>query len=109
MPGNAPSLAARWAVQATAKAGSVGVVGVYPPGFSSFPIGEAMNKNLTIKMGNCPHRRYLPRLLTMVATGSVDPTRFITRHEPPAAAVEAYRSFDRREEGWLKIVLDVAS
>lgn len=109
VPGNAPSLTAQWAVRAAAKAGSIGVVGVYPPGFSSFPIGEAMNKNLTVKMGNCPHRRYVPRLLTMVASGSVEPTRFITQHEAPTAAVDAYQSFDRRAEGWLKVVLDVAS
>jgi threonine dehydrogenase-like Zn-dependent dehydrogenase len=107
VPGDAPSLTARWAVQIVAKAGTIGVIGVYPPGFSSFPIGEAMNKNLTVKLGNCPHRRYLPRLLSMVATGGIEPTRFITRHEPPTAAVDAYRSFDRREQGWLKTVLDV--
>src|SRR4051794_35833842 len=109
VPGNAPSLAARWAVQAAAKAGSIGVIGVYPPGFSSFPLGEAMNKNLTVKMGNCNHRRYLPRLLSMVASGGFEPTAFITQHERPADAVEAYETFDRREEGWLKTVLDVAS
>jgi len=107
VPGNAPSLAARWAVQAVAKAGTVGVIGVYPPGFSSFPFGEAMNKNLTVKMGNCNHRRYLPKLMGMVATGGFEPTEFITQHEQVASAVEAYETFDRREEGWIKTVLDV--
>ncbi|WP_035279883.1 zinc-dependent alcohol dehydrogenase [Actinokineospora spheciospongiae] len=108
VPGDAPSQALRWAVQAVAKAGSIGIIGVYPPGFDSFPIGEAMNKNLTIRMGNCNHRRYLPELLDLVVSGVVDPTAFITRHEQPVDAVEAYRTFDRREEGWLKTVLDVA-
>ncbi|MET8764847.1 zinc-dependent alcohol dehydrogenase [Lentzea sp. NPDC004782] len=108
VPGDAPSLALRWAVQASAKAGTIGVIGVYPPGFSSFPIGEAMNKNLTVNMGNCNHRRYLPKLLDLVVSGTVDPTAFITRHEDPVNAVEAYETFDRREDGWLKTVLDVA-
>ena len=108
VPGDAPSLALRWAVQAVAKAGTIGVIGVYPPGFDRFPIGEAMNKNVTMKMGNCNHRRYLPKLLDLVVSGTVDPTAFITRHEQPVDAVEAYESFDRREEGWLKTVLDVA-
>ncbi|MFD2416058.1 alcohol dehydrogenase catalytic domain-containing protein [Amycolatopsis pigmentata] len=107
VPGDAPSQAAQWAVQAVAKAGSIGVIGVYPPGFSSYPIGEAMNKNLTVKMGNCNHRRYLPRLLDLVVSGVVDPTAFITRHEEPTAAIEAYETFDRREDGWLKTVLDL--
>ncbi|WNV86989.1 hypothetical protein [Umezawaea sp. Da 62-37] len=65
-------------------------------------------KNLTIKAGNCNHRRYLPRLLDLVVTGVVDPTAFIIQHEKPTAAIEAYETFDRREEGWLKTVLDLA-
>jgi threonine dehydrogenase-like Zn-dependent dehydrogenase len=108
VPGDAPSLALQWAVEAVAKAGSIGVIGVYPAGFGSFPIGDAMNKNLTVKMGNCNHRRYLPDLLDQVLTGTVDPTAFITRHEPPTDAIAAYEAFDRREDGWLKTVLDVA-
>ncbi len=106
-PGDAPSMAARWATQAVAKAGTIGVIGVYPPNFTTFPFGEAMNKNLTVNAGNCNHRRYVPRLLDLVRTGVVDPTTFITQHEPPRAAIEAYETFDRREDGWLKTVLDV--
>lgn len=108
VPGDAPSQAARWAVDAVAKAGSIGVVGVYPPGFEGFPFGTAMNKNLTIHLGNCNHRRYLPELLDLVRTDVVDPTAFITRREEPTAAIEAYESFDRREDGWLKTVLEAA-
>ncbi|WP_100447907.1 zinc-dependent alcohol dehydrogenase [Glycomyces xiaoerkulensis] len=108
VPGDAPSLSVEWAVEAVAKAGSIGIVGVFPPGFKSFPIGAAMNKNLTVKMGNCNHRRYLPGLLDLVLTGTVDPTAFITQHERPTDAIEAYETFDRRQDGWLKTVLDVA-
>jgi len=109
VPGDAPSLAARWAVDSVAKAGTIGVIGVYPPGFAGFPFGQAMNKNLTVHMGNCNHRRYLPKLLKMVAGGGFDPTAFITQHQEPTAAVEAYETFDRRDEGWVKTVLDVAA
>jgi threonine dehydrogenase-like Zn-dependent dehydrogenase len=60
VPGDAPSLAARWAVETVAKAGTIGVIGVYPPGFTGFPFGTAMNKNLTVHMGNCNHRATCP-------------------------------------------------
>ncbi len=40
-----------------AKAGSIGIIGVYPPTVQTWPIGAAMNKNLTVKMGNCPFDR----------------------------------------------------
>jgi threonine dehydrogenase-like Zn-dependent dehydrogenase len=108
VPGDAPSLVARWAVQSVAKAGRIGIIGVYSPAAQSYPIGEAMNKNLTIKLGNCDHRTVTPPLLDLVATGAVDPTRFITQQESPTGAVEAYQRFDRREEGWLKVELEVA-
>ncbi|MET9230248.1 zinc-dependent alcohol dehydrogenase [Lentzea sp. NPDC003310] len=107
-PGDGPRQALDWAVELVAKAGTIGVIGVYPPGFDEFPIGQAMNKNLTLRMGNCNHRRYVPRLLDLVLTGVVDPLRFITKHEEPTAAIDAYKSFDLREDGWLKTVLDVA-
>ncbi len=108
VPGDAPSLASRWAVDAVAKAGTIGIIGVYAPEFDRYPIGQAMNKNLTLRMGNCNHRRYIPGLLDLVATGLVDPTAFTTQHEQPTSAIEAYETFDRREEGWLKTVLDVS-
>lgn len=103
--GDAPSLAGRWAVEAVAKAGSIGVLGVYPPTFDAFPIGMVTNRNLTVQGGNCNHRRYVPRLLQQVARGDIDPTRFITQHAEPTSVIEAYETFDRREDGWLKTVV----
>jgi threonine dehydrogenase-like Zn-dependent dehydrogenase len=43
-PGDAPSQALIWAVEALAKAGTFSIVGVYPQSARYFPIGEAMNK-----------------------------------------------------------------
>ncbi|SFL92702.1 zinc-dependent alcohol dehydrogenase [Streptomyces pini] len=105
VPGDAPSLAARWAVRMAAKAGTVGTIGVYPPQVEHYPFGEAFMKNLTLRMGNCNHRRYLPRLVSMVASGELDPTPLVTRWAETPDAVEAYRTFDRREAGWTKVAL----
>jgi threonine dehydrogenase-like Zn-dependent dehydrogenase len=68
-------------VQAVATAGTMGVIGVCSPEFDSYPIGQAMNKNLILKMGNCNHHRYVPELLDPVAAGLVDPAAFITQEE----------------------------
>ncbi len=62
-------------------------------------------KNLTIKAGNTPHRRYLPHLVDLVATGAIDPTQVLTQSEPLEDAIEAYKAFDRRESGWVKVEL----
>lgn len=104
-PGQAPSQAQQWAVQALAKAGTLSIIGVYPPADTSFPIGSAMNKNLTIRMGNCNHRKYIPDLIELVRTGAIDPTAIITQREGMASVIEAYKAFDERRPGWLKVEL----
>jgi threonine dehydrogenase-like Zn-dependent dehydrogenase len=106
-PGDAPSLALRWATQAVAKAGTLGIIGVYPPQHESFPIGAAMNRNLTVKMGNCNHRKYVPGLLSKIAAGSADPTTVWTQQETIPTALQAYEAFDRRDPGWTKVTLEV--
>ncbi|MGX5357548.1 alcohol dehydrogenase catalytic domain-containing protein [Kocuria sp. KH4] len=105
VPGNAPSLSAEWAVQSVAKYGRIGMIGVFSPDLTSFPIGAATNKNLTIRAGNCDHRSVTPPLLDLVAAGLFDPAPFVTQREPLKDVVDAYLSFDRRDEGWLKTVL----
>jgi threonine dehydrogenase-like Zn-dependent dehydrogenase len=107
-PGDAPSQALEWAVAALAKAGTLAIVGVYPEVARFFPIGAAMGKNLTIKMGNCNHRKYLPRLIDLVRTGAVDPTRILTQREPLTDVIAAYKAFDLRKPGWIKVALTPA-
>ena len=104
-PGDAPSQALNWAVDSIDKAGTLSVIGVYPQSFRSFPFGLAMNKNLTIKMGNCHHRRYIPFLLGLVRSGAVAPEEVLTRMEPLTGVIEAYKVFDQREAGWMKVEL----
>jgi threonine dehydrogenase-like Zn-dependent dehydrogenase len=105
-PGNAPSQALDWAVEALAKAGTLSIIGVYPETMNFFPIGKAMNKNLSIKMGNCNHRRYIPALLELVQSGVVNPAHVLTQTQPLVSAIEAYETFDHHEPGWMKVRLD---
>lgn len=105
-PGAGPSQVLAWAIEAVAKAGTVSVIGVYPPTMQRFPIGQAMNKNLTLKMGNCNHRKYIPKLVRMVAAGAIDPTVILTHDQPLTSAIEAFEHFDRRERGWVKVELE---
>lgn len=107
-PGDAPSLALSWAVEGSAKAGTLGVIGVYPERARTFPIGVAMNKNLTVKMGNCHHRRYIPMLIDLVRRGTIDPSKILTQAEPLTSAIDAYKAFDTRQPGWIKVKLEPA-
>lgn len=105
--GEAPNQALRWAVDALAKAGTLSIVGVYPQTDRFFPIGQAMMKNLTVRMGNCHHRKYIPMLVGLVRSGLLKPTEVLTQLAPLTGAIDAYRQFDRREEGWMKVALEV--
>jgi threonine dehydrogenase-like Zn-dependent dehydrogenase len=109
VPGDAPGQVSRWAAEAVAKAGTVGIIGVYPQTISSYPIGVVMNKNLSVNAGNCNHRHYMPGLLRLVANGSVDPALLLTEQDPMTDVIVAYQEFDRREPGWVKVALNPAT
>jgi threonine dehydrogenase-like Zn-dependent dehydrogenase len=44
-------------------------------------------------------------LVRLVQTEAFDPAAILTKQEGLADAVEAYKAFDRREPGWLKVAL----
>jgi len=104
-PGEAPSMALIWGTECLAKAGTFSIIGVYPESVHFFPIGMAMGKNLTLKMGNCNHRKYIPHLLNLMTDGTIDPLKILTKREPFASAIDAYQAFDLRQSGWLKVEL----
>jgi threonine dehydrogenase-like Zn-dependent dehydrogenase len=43
-----------------------------------------------------------------VQAGIIDPSTLLTEIESLPSAIEAYRAFDRREPGWLKVGLTPA-
>jgi threonine dehydrogenase-like Zn-dependent dehydrogenase len=64
-----------------------------------------MNKNITIKMGNCNHRKYIPHLIELVRSGTFDPSSVVTQHQGLESVIDAYKAFDERRPGWLKVEL----
>jgi threonine dehydrogenase-like Zn-dependent dehydrogenase len=66
-----------------------------------------MNKNLTIKAGNCNHRRYIPELLSLVRDGSVEPGSVLTESVPMGSVLDAYERAGRQEPGWVKVALSL--
>lgn len=101
--GNAPSQALQWEVEAVDKAGTLSIIGVYPQKMQHFPIGLAMNKNLTIKLGNCNHRKYIPSLLSLIESNVFDPSLILSQVIPMSSVVSAYKEFDKKHEGWVKV------
>lgn len=104
-PGDAPSQVHSWAVECLAKAGTLAIVGVYPQTYRAFPIGAAFMKNLTIRGGNCNHRKYIPELIRLVQSGVVEPSEILTQVESFGSAIDAHKAFDERQPGWMKVEL----
>jgi threonine dehydrogenase-like Zn-dependent dehydrogenase len=40
-----------------------------------------------------------------VQTGAIDPAKVLTQREPLSAVIDAYKAFDTRQPGWVKIEL----
>ncbi len=94
-----------WAIDVVRKGGNVSVVGVYGPPWNLVPIGTAMNKNLTLRMGQCNVHRYMPRLLEHIQEGRVDPSRVISHRMSLDDAPRAYEMFAEKQDGCTKVVL----
>ena len=97
--------ALEWAIHAVRRGGTVSVIGVYGPPWNIVPIGVAMNKGLTIRLGQCPAKRYMEPLLGEIRAGRIDPTAIISHRLPLEEAREAYRMFAEKKDECIKCVL----
>jgi len=95
----------RQAIFCCRKAGTVSVPGVYVGMIDKFPFGGAMNKGLTIKMGQTHVQRYTKPLLEKIERGEIDPSFVITHSVPLEQAPDAYKTFRDKEDGCIKVVL----
>ncbi|RBY87802.1 glutathione-independent formaldehyde dehydrogenase [Blastococcus sp. TF02A-30] len=108
-------------VQVVRSTGGIGVVGVYMPqdpgaatdlakeGRIPFQYGQFFTKGQSMGTGQCPVKRYNRQLRDLIVTGRATPS-FIVSHELGLEqAVEGYDRFDRREDGWTKVLLHPAA
>ena len=95
----------RQAINCCRKGGTVSIPGVYGGFIDKVPIGAAFNKGLTLKMGQTHVHRYLPRLLSLIETGKIDPSFVITHRVPLDDAPEMYKTFRDKMDGCIKVVM----
>jgi threonine dehydrogenase-like Zn-dependent dehydrogenase len=60
-------------------------------------------------MGNCNHRRYIPYLINLVRNGTLRPSEILTKVEGMQSVIDAYKAFDQRQPGWMKVKLEPAT
>jgi threonine dehydrogenase-like Zn-dependent dehydrogenase len=99
------STALHWAINSVRKGGTVSIVGVYGPTGNLVPIGNVVNKGITIRANQASVKRLLPRLIDHIRNGYLDPKATITHKVPLAEVADAYHIFSAKLDNCIKTVL----
>ena len=93
------------ALKLAAREGTVSVIGVNQTKKFDFPMGVAFAKGLTFRIGTCSVQNEWPELVPLIQSGRLHPEKYITHELPLSDGAEAYRLFDARTAGALKMIL----
>jgi threonine dehydrogenase-like Zn-dependent dehydrogenase len=97
--------ALHWAINSVKKGGIVSIVGVYGPTDNLVPIGNVLNKGLTLRANQASVKRLLPRLIEHVQNGIINPKEIITHRVPLEEVADAYHIFSAKLDNCIKPVL----
>ena len=98
-------------------AGSIGVVGVYVPedpgaanegakaGRIGWDYGSFFAKGLRMGTGQAPVKHYNRQLRDLIIDGKANPSWIVSHEVGLAEGPDAYHHFDKREDGWTKVLL----
>ena len=86
-------------------AGTLSIPGVYGGLVDKFPMGPAMNKGLTFRMGQTHVNRWTGDLLRRIEEGQIDPSFVITHSVSLEEGPQMYKTFRNKQDGCIKVVL----
>jgi glutathione-independent formaldehyde dehydrogenase len=110
-----------WVIEAMAElidpAGRVAITGVWPTkdagpvepsleeGRLAVPWAKLFNKNVSLLMGRDDDKRWNAKLRDMIITGAATPSLIVSHRLSLEEAPGAFKKFDAREDGYVKVVL----
>jgi len=97
--------AGRLAMELVRPGGIISMVGVCNSKELFFSPAEAYNKNLTYKVGRCPARFYIDKLIPSLIKEELNLQSIITHTMKLSEGVKAYDIFANKKEGCLKIIM----
>ncbi|ESX60757.1 alcohol dehydrogenase [Mesorhizobium sp. LSHC422A00] len=86
-------------------AGVISIPGVYSGLVDKIPMGQAMNKGLTFRMGQTHVNRWTEDLLRRIEDGQIDPSFVITHTVGLEQGPEMYKVFRDKQDSCIKVVL----
>ncbi len=112
-----PAVVLNALIQTVRPTGALGIPGLYVPsdpggpdenakqGMLSVAMGKLFEKGLRMGTGQCNVKRYNRYLRDLIIAGRAKPS-FVVSHEVPLdQAPQAYDKFDKRIEGYTKVIL----
>lgn len=97
--------ALHWAINSVKKGGIVSIVGVYGPTDNLVPIGNVVNKGITIRANQASVKRLLPKLINHIQQGHISPKDLITHRVPLEEVSDAYHIFSAKLDNCIKTIL----
>jgi len=97
--------AAKMAINLVRPGGIISVVGVHNEEHFAFSPNDAYDKNLTYKVGRCPARYYMEKLVPLVQKKKYDLITIFSHRLPLAEGVRGYKIFAEKLEGCTKVVV----
>ena len=114
----APNIVLNQLIETVEPTGALGIPGLYVPsdpagvdenakkGALSINFGKLFEKGLRLGTGQCNVKRYNAYLRDLIMAGRAKPS-FVVSHEVPLDdAPDAYTKFDRRVDGYTKVILN---
>src|SRR5215213_9484391 len=99
------AIALHWAINSVKKGGIVSIVGVYGPTGNMVPIGNIVNKGLTLRANQAAVKRHVPKLIEHIRAGHINPKAIITHKVPLDDIGDAYHMFSDKLDNMIKPVL----
>jgi threonine dehydrogenase-like Zn-dependent dehydrogenase len=98
--------ALRLAIDVVRRGGTISIVGVYGGMLDPLPMMTLFDKQIQLRMGQANVWRWVPEILPLLTDDDPLGTEsFATHHLPLDAAPQAYRDFQRKQDGMVKVVL----
>ncbi|MBE9160276.1 glutathione-dependent formaldehyde dehydrogenase [Nodosilinea sp. LEGE 06152] len=94
----------RQMILACRKGGTLSIMGVYGGFVDKMPMGAAMNKGLTFRMGQMFGPKYIPKLVEHVLNGDVDPSVVLTHRLPLTEAKQGFEMFKHKQDQCIKVM-----
>jgi threonine dehydrogenase-like Zn-dependent dehydrogenase len=85
--------------------GIVSIPGVYLGLADKIPLGQLMNKGLTVRTGQTHVNRWTDDLLKRIEEGQIDPSFVITHSVPLEEGPQMYKVFRDKQDSCIKVVL----